>query len=303
MREKYKQQVDLLLNVLSISLSDDRVALKGGTAINLFHRNFPRYSVDIDLCYLPIEDRDTTFANLHEILFVIKKEIEKNYSYKVEASYPFGSNKETKLLVSDGSVDIKIEPNFILRGCLFEPQMMPLNAKAAQELKRELEVNCLGMADAYGGKICAALDRQHPRDFFDIKFLFENEGITSDVKDSFLYYLISHNRPIDELLNPNFKDFSKEYSKEFVSMENTKVTFDELVACREKLVKDIKLILTNDDKKFLLSFVSNAPDWRLVRDEKIKNYPSVRWKLFNQNKMEQSKASLYQKNLEELLWS
>lgn len=159
MREKYKQQVELLLNVLSISLSDDRVALKGGTAINLFHRNFPRYSVDIDLCYLPIEDRDTTFANLHEILSVIKNKIEKTLDYKVQASNPLRSKKETKLFVSDGNVEIKAEPNFILRGCLFEPETKSLFPSAAKELKRELVVKCLSMADTYGGKICAALGR------------------------------------------------------------------------------------------------------------------------------------------------
>jgi len=67
MKNTYKKQVDLLLDVLPFALVDDRFALKGGTAINLFHRDFPRLSVDIDLCYLPLEDRITTFKKIHTI--------------------------------------------------------------------------------------------------------------------------------------------------------------------------------------------------------------------------------------------
>ncbi len=141
------------------------------------------------------------------------------------------------------------------------------------------------MADTYGGKICAALDRQHPRDLFDVKYLFENEGITPDVKDSFIFYLISHNRPINELLNPNLKDISREYREEFVNMGKKEVSLEELLASRAKLVHQIKSSLSKNDKAFLLSFVSNEPDWTLVRDNKIKDYPSVKWKMMNQKQM------------------
>ena len=65
MREKYLKQVDTLIEILPIALADKRMALKGGTAINLFHRDLPRLSLDIDLCYLPLEDRVTTFAHIH----------------------------------------------------------------------------------------------------------------------------------------------------------------------------------------------------------------------------------------------
>ena len=60
----YKDQVNQLLEVLPIIRNDTRFALKGGTAINLFHRNMPRLSVDIDLTYLPIEPRDLFLNNL-----------------------------------------------------------------------------------------------------------------------------------------------------------------------------------------------------------------------------------------------
>ncbi len=133
----------------------------------------------------------------------------------------------------------------------------------------------MNIADVYGGKICAALDRQHPRDLFDVKFLFANEGITKDVKDSFLFYLLSHNRPIDELINPNLKDISEIYKNEFVEMTNEKVELQELIEIRKKLITEINKSLTTSDKEFLVSFVENRPDWNKVRDQKIKEYPSV----------------------------
>ena len=266
MKEGYRKQVDLLLDVIEIALADKRVALKGGTAINLFLRDFPRYSVDIDLCYLPIEERTLTFKHLQDILLTIKARVEKDLKYKVAASNTLDGKKEVKLVVSSKDVEIKIEPNFTLRGGLFEPEVRSLSPRAVKELKREISVQCLSMADTYGGKICAALDRQHPRDLYDVKYLFENEGITEKVKDSFIYYLISHNRPLDELLNPNFKDITDPFAKEFVEMAMEEVSVQDLLQSRERLVKEIRSALNDRDKKFLLGFVVNKPNWTLVRD-------------------------------------
>ena len=292
-QEKYKKTVSLLLEILPFALKDERVALKGGTAINLFHRDFPRLSVDIDLCYLPLEDRATTFRNLHSILEQIKYDLETKLGLKVNANNSFDGKKEIKIVASQKDIEVKIEPNFTLRGSLFLAENLDLSQKASKEFEKSVQARCLNMADTYGGKICAALDRQHPRDLFDIKFLLENEGVTTDVKDSFVFYLISHSRPINEILDPNFRDISKEYQNEFLDMTKVQVTLDELVSTREKLVIDIKNSLTENDKNFLISFVSNKPDWSLIRDSKIKDYPSVQWKLMNQKVMSSQKTDKY----------
>jgi predicted nucleotidyltransferase component of viral defense system len=213
--EKYREQLNLLLEILPYALKDERMALKGGTSINLFHRNFPRLSVDIDLCYLPLEDRKTSLNNIHQILSQIKSEVEKELCLQVTPNHPLDGKKEAKILVKKGKIGIKVEPNYTVRGILFSSEVLKLSQNAQKEFGKYLEVRCVGIADAYGGKICAALDRQHPRDLFDIKYLLDNEGITEKIKDSFLFYLISHNRPINELLNPNFKDISKLYHNEF----------------------------------------------------------------------------------------
>ena len=299
-KERYKKTVELLLEVLPYSLKDERVALKGGTAINLFHRNFPRFSVDIDLCYLPLEDREKTYQNLHGILREMKDALERDLKLKVSASNTLDGKKEAKLVASKGEIEIKIEPNFVLRSSLFPVANIDLAANAVEEFKKSVTARCLNMADTYGGKICAALDRQHPRDLYDVKYLLENEGITTDVKDSFIFYLISHNRPINELLNPNFKDISREYREEFVDMAKNGVSLEELVANREKLVKTLRSSLTAEDKEFLIGFVSNTPNWELVRDKKIQMFPSVRWKMHNQSQMAEGKRDVYVEEVKKL---
>ncbi len=299
-KEIYTKTVDLLLKILPLALKDDRFALKGGTAINLFHRNFPRMSVDIDLCYLPLENRETTFKNMHSILKQIKEDLENNLGLNVSAGHNLDGKKETKLVASQDGIEVKIEPNYILRSTLFPAKIITLATNAEDEFKRSVKARCLSPADLYGGKICAALDRQHPRDLFDIKFLFENEGITTEVKDSFVFYLISHNRPINELLNPNLKNITQEYKEEFREITHIEVSLDALLKAREDLVNVIKKSLTENDRKFLISFVSNNPEWELVRDGKIQDFPSVKWKLLNQAKMTATKRQEYVNNLKKI---
>lgn len=301
MKESYRKQVDLLLEILPYTLRDKRVVLKGGTAINLFHRNFPRLSVDIDLCYLPLEDRETSFKNLHGILSEIKNSLEKDLKLNVTSSNPLNGKKEAKLVARHEDIEIKIEPNFTLRSSLFDPVDLKLSEAAEMEFEKRVSARCLSIADTYGGKICAALDRQHPRDLFDIKILFENEGITEDIKDSFIYHLISHNRPINELLVPNFKNIEEAFHREFHEMTVDTVELDVLIQARAELVERIHDSLTVRDREFLIGFVINEPDWSLVKKDKIQNHPSVKWKMMNQSKMNKQKREKYLEDLKKCL--
>lgn len=137
-----------------------------------------------------MEDRETTFKNLHGILRGIKGSLEKNLGLKVSASNPLDGKKESKLVAVKDGIEVLIEPNFILRSSLFPVVDIELAPNAVKEFKKSVTARCLNVADTYGGKICAALDRQHPRDLYDVKYLLENEGITPEVKDSFIFYLI-----------------------------------------------------------------------------------------------------------------
>ena len=62
--EQFRQQAALLIRTIPLVAAETCFALKGGTAINLFVRDMPRLSVDIDLTYLLVEDRPTSLANI-----------------------------------------------------------------------------------------------------------------------------------------------------------------------------------------------------------------------------------------------
>jgi hypothetical protein len=146
--------------------------------------------------------------------------------------------------------------------------------------------------DLFAGKLCAALDRQHPRDLFDVKFLLDNEGLTDDLRKTFIVFLISHQRPMAELLSPNLKDISGIYASELVQITQVAVSLEELEAARKRLIAEINQSLTEDEKKFLISFKSMKPEWDLLgmgNIEQIKSLPSVRWKLHNLQQMPERK--------------
>lgn len=294
---KYYKQVELLINVLPIINKEKSLALKGGTAINFFIRNMPRLSVDIDLVYLPIKEREATLIDITEYLKNIGKEIEQKLSgIKVIERKLNKTEFISGLHVYSSEAVIKVELNTVIRGSVYKPEILLLCEKAEELFERSLRIQCLSLPDLYGGKICAALDRQHPRDLYDIKLLFENEGFTNEVRKAFLVYLISHDRPMVELLHPNQKDIKVVYYQEFAGMTNENIELKELYNTFNKLVNIINGSITLDEKEFLLSFKGKNPDWKLLGLENIETMPSVKWKLQNLEKMDLDKhKEAYQK--------
>jgi predicted nucleotidyltransferase component of viral defense system len=261
----YFKQAQLMLRVMPHVAAEACFALKGGTAINLYVRDMPRLSVDIDLTYLPLESRDTALANIGEALQRIAAAIRRTVpGVTVQVSRAKGAKHVSKLFVHTAEAAIKIEPNLVLRGTVFTPVERELSEQAEIMFEASATASTLAVADLYGGKLCAALDRQHPRDIFDIKILMENEGITDDIRTAFIIYLASHDRPMSELLEPNLKDFRKLFEQEFAGMTNEEVEHDELVAVRERLVETIRNTMTENEKKFLLSIKQGEPDWTLM---------------------------------------
>ena len=282
-------------------MKDSRLALKGGTAINFFYRDAPRLSIDIDLCYLPIEERKISFQNIHGILKEIKLSLEK-LNLKVKPSHPLDTQKAVRLFVKNNLVEIKVEPNFIFRGSVFSPEIKATSKYIMDTFHKKVEIKCLSFSDLFAGKIIAALSRQHPRDLFDIKYLLEKEGITEKIRKTFLVYLISSPRPIHEILIPNLKDITKATIQEFQGMVNTEITPDELKNTREFLINTIQETLTDEEKHFLIGFKKLVPDWSLLGLERAKTLPSVQWKILNLKKMSSKKRNLQCKLLEEKLF-
>ncbi|MBP7554905.1 MAG: nucleotidyl transferase AbiEii/AbiGii toxin family protein [Chitinophagaceae bacterium] len=286
----YYKQVQLLVRVLPLIATEDCFALKGGTAINLFVRNMPRLSVDIDLVYLPMDDRKSALEKIRAALTRISQLIEKAIP-QAHVQNAHEQSNALRLIVEQKGVRIKIELSPVIRGTVFGEKILPITKMAAEHFGY-VEFPVVSLPDLYAGKIAAALDRQHPRDLYDVKFLFENEGFTDDFRKTFLVYLISHQRPMAELLKPNFKELKEVYENEFVQMTAHKITLEELIETRKRLVEIIHETMTSEEKQFLLSFKSLKPDWTLLgleNVEAISQLPSVRWKIINLEKLDGKK--------------
>jgi predicted nucleotidyltransferase component of viral defense system len=296
----YRAQVDLLLQVLPHVAKEDCFALKGGTAINLFVRDMPRLSVDIDLTYLPFNDRATAMTGITEALRRIKGRIETAIPASRANMVPQSDGQEAKLTCQVQGAQIKIEVNTIIRGHVLPPRMMDVTATVEAEFSRFTSINVVSHAELFGGKICAALDRQHPRDLFDVHHMLTNEGYTDDIRLGFMALLISHSRPLHEMIQPNFLDQAKVFESQFAGMAFTPFSYADFEATRERLVQEIKQGWTDSDRAFLLSFKRGAPDWSLLPLESLSKMPAVLWKLSNIQKLKQQNPDKHAEQLKAL---
>lgn len=277
----YTQQVRLLLELLPYVATETDFALKGGSAINLFIRDMPRLSVDIDLVYLPLHERATSLHQIGTAFSRLADKIEASMrGTQVKRLRQDASAVITKLVVQKAVCSIKIEVSPVSRGCVHKPSVQAVQPNVEQRFGYA-EMLVEYHDDVYAGKLCAALDRQHPRDLFDVHLLLANEGITPALKDTFLIYLISSNRPMAELLDPNRLDIKAVYANEFVGMTNTHVPLEQLLAAREQMIATLYRLLTAQDREFLLSVKRGKPDWDLCVLPNAAKLPAVRWKLHN----------------------
>jgi predicted nucleotidyltransferase component of viral defense system len=295
--EAYRKQVALLIKTVPLVAAEPAFALKGGTAINLFLRDMPRVSIDIDLTYVPIKNRASSLKEIDAAMKRIAAAIKHGVrGAKVNTSAPKGEKGITKLIVRGDGVQIKIEVTPVLRGCVYEPEVRSVSARVEEEFGFA-EMSVVSFPDLYAGKIVAALDRQHPRDLFDVRDLFAKEGIDDKVRKAFIVYLLSHDRPMAEVLAPQRLDISAEYQRGFEGMVDEPVTLDELLKAREDLIAEIVGRMPEQHKRFLISVKRGEPDWALLDLPGAEDLPAVQWKLQNLAKLSDEKRAQLLKGL------
>ena len=189
-------------------------------------------------------------------------------------------NAAVKLLVRHESVQVKIEVTPVLRGCVYEPELRSVSP-AVEEAFGFAEMRVVSFADLYAGKIVAALDRQHPRDFFDVRDLLANEGIDDAMRRAFVVYLLSHNRPMAEILAPVRKSIADEFQRGFDGMTDRPVRMEDLAEAQESLIESVVGQMPDHHRQFLISFERGEPDWPLLGVPGAKNLPAVRWRQRN----------------------
>lgn len=281
-REDYRAQVGLLIRCLPALSTAPAFALKGGTAINLFLQDMPRLSVDLDLTYLPVSDRETALADIRVQLATISDALGRTVA-GVNVRVTAGDSP--KLLVEKSGARIKVEPSVVIRGSLFPPVFCELCPAAQRSHETFVEVLCLDPADLYAGKLCAALDRQHPRDLFDVMTLQAAGPIPDSFRQALVACIAGHRRPIAELLRPNIKPIEELFANHFVGMTEQPVELAALEAARGQLFQWIATELNENERRFLLSIKQGEPDWSLLPFEGLHAWPAIQWKLHNVRKM------------------
>ena len=280
MNQVYLDSARLLTRVAPLVLVDDTFALKGGTAINLFVRDMPRLSVDLDLVFP--EHTVPRAEALKRINEAIRQSVARLRKQGFQTHAPASADAgETKLLVRQGAIQVKIEVNFVMRGTVNPVRTASLTQSARDTLQADLEIPVVSLEDVYGGKLVAAMDRQHPRDLFDVMQLFAHEGITAGIRRAFVVYLASHNRPVHEVLFPTLRDIRQEFENNFAGMTVEPVELETLLATREQMVRELQQGMTADERRFLLSLVAAEPDWKLLSVPHMQQLPGLRWKLQN----------------------
>jgi hypothetical protein len=195
---------------------------------------------------------------------------------------------------------VKVEVNHVFRGTVMPVETRWLGSEARTFFTTELSVPVLTASELYGSKLVAAMDRQHPRDLFDVRGLFERGGLTAEVVECFVCYLAGHNRPVHEVLFSRDIDMSPAFENEFAGMARDPVTLAELQQVRRKLKKELPAALTPNQRQFLIGLVADEPDWRLMKCSHLSQLPAIRWKLHNLAKLKKSNLGKYTLQAEEL---
>lgn len=292
MKQEYIDTVRLLIGVAPTIFKSPKFAIKGGTALNLFVQDMPRLSVDIDVVFTDHGPaREEALAEIQSRLKSAARELEKAGFEVDRPKNPTG--EDVKLFVRDDKAEVKIEVNHVFRGVLLPVATVPLAPAARYMFTSGLTVPMLAIEEIYGSKLVAAMDRQHPRDIFDVMKMQGGVGLDKGVVDCFVAYLAGHGRPVHEVLFSKDAPFDAIYESHFRGMTKDEVSLETLLKVRSDLKADLPKALTQRHRDFLLSLVKLEPAWDLMPFEHLKDLPALKWKIANLAKLKAAKPEIF----------
>jgi len=280
MTDDYVATVRLLLDIAPAVFRSGLFAMKGGTALNLFVQDMPRLSVDIDVVFVDhAPDREAALAAIRDELRRVQQELQ---ARGLEVRLPGNAQgDEVRMTVIGAGVQVKVEVNYVFRGTVMPVQAQPLAPSAQGMFTMDVTLPVLATPELYGSKLVAAMDRQHPRDIFDVMHMLQRFGWTPEAVDCFVAYLAGHNRPVHEVLFGPAKPLEPAFTNEFVGMTRDEVSLETLAVTQTRLRHELPRQLTANHREFLLSLVRGAPNWQLMPFEQLQGLPAIRWKLQN----------------------
>lgn len=299
MNQDYVDTVRFLLAIAPAVFQSPRFALKGGTALNLFLQDMPRLSVDIDVVFTDHTlDRQSALRAIAADLKAVKSAIS---AMGYRADLPTTkSGDDVKLFVTGNGSRIKVEVNFVFRGTVLPVTRRPLIAMAQELFTTDIILPVLDTAELYGSKLVAAMDRQHPRDIFDVLKMLERFGWQSSFVDCFVAYLAGHKRPVHEVLFPKKLPLEPAFTNEFAGMTRDEAALTLLEQTQERLITQLPRALSSSHRSFLLSLVRAEPTWDLMPFAHLQHLPALQWKLLNLRKLKTRDAARFSAQHEEL---
>lgn len=142
-------------------------------------------------------------------------------------------------------------------------------------------------------KLVAAMDRQHPRDIFDVMHMLDHVGWQASVVDCFVAYLAGHNRPVHEVLFPRVKPLEPAFTNEFAGMTRDVIELDTLARVQARLLEELPRQLTAAHRDFLLTLVQGRPAWERMPIQHLHELPAIKWKLTNLAQLEKRSAARF----------
>jgi len=270
-----------------------KLALKGGTAINLIIVELPRLSVDIDFDFtenLPKEDiidtKEKFTKRLTDYMW------QKGYSLMVSPREHYALLSFTyNYLNNAGNRDnIKIEINFMDR-C----HILPLEQKQvlSNGIIDEFEILTLNTTELYASKINALLSRATPRDLYDVNAMIENKVIKDKIllkKCLIFYNMIGGEQDIDNLTYSNIEKLNYMKFKTQLKPVIAKNDKFDLEHAKGRVIKFLKELvdLTREEKSFINEFKRKKYKPELLFNDKkmienIRNHPMALWRCKEQN--------------------
>lgn len=299
MDQAYVETVRLLLATAPEVFRPACFAMKGGTALNLFVQNMPRLSVDIDVVYVShTTARAAALAEIRDELNALAGRL-KPLGLDAQVT-PSKAGDETKMFVARKGRQIKIEVNHVFRGTVLPTEPRKLVKAASDLFTTALTVPTLAVAELYGGKLVAALDRQHPRDLFDVHRMFQRPGLSHDMVECFVCYLAGHNRPVHEVLFSRDVDMKVPFENEFQGMTADDTSLAQLNAARVRLRRELPTALTPAHKRFLLGLVEGEPPWDAMACPHLAALPAIQWKLANLARLKKANPTKFRQQKDAL---
>lgn len=286
--EKVIRLKQLLVEFHNHPFLHGKLVLKGGTAINLFYLTLARLSVDIDLNYIGELDRERMLRGRVEVAKSVEQ-ISLALGYKVQRGTDEHALIEWYLGFQNhaGTFDqIQVEINFLMRACVFPPKVRPAMPIADE---KSCEFSVLAVEELFAGKIKAMIQRQHPRDLYDL-YRFVKTGPAHEA----------------DLLRKSAVLFSSTMDRDFRAYDLKRFTIDaegiqrllypllkaedrptgaEMFAVAEPLLKDV--LDHNRENDFLEQMAAGKYTPELLFPEhpdiveRIRQHPALLWKARN----------------------